>query len=72
MKGTPIINGGQRTIQELGRISIKDLLEKNNLIVGETVEVFLKKIVNDEPCAAVIGKAHPNIKPTKTTSGVFR
>ena len=38
-----MINAGERKIQTLGRIAIKDILEGNGLKVGDNVEVFLKK-----------------------------
>jgi len=40
----PLINCGERTIQVLGRISIKDILEDKGLNIGDKVEVFLKKV----------------------------
>jgi hypothetical protein len=39
-----LINCGQRTIQVMGRIAIKDIMETNNLKVGDKIEVFLKKV----------------------------
>lgn len=38
-----LINCGERTIQKMGRISIKAFLEQNGLKEGDIVEVFLKK-----------------------------
>ncbi len=38
-----MINAGERKIQKLGRIAIKDILENNDLKIGDSVEVFLKK-----------------------------
>lgn len=55
-----LINCGQRTIQKMGRIAIGDILKSNELEVGETVEVFLKKI-SKEPCAAEIARTRKEI-----------
>lgn len=39
-----LINCGERTIQKLGRIAIKDILKKNNIEDGDVVEVYIKKV----------------------------
>lgn len=38
-----LINCGERKIQKLGRVAIKDILESNGLKEGDVVEVFIKK-----------------------------
>ncbi len=40
-----MINCGERKIQKLGRLAIKDVLEGNGLKEGDIVEVFIKKKV---------------------------
>lgn len=48
-----LINCGERTIQEQGRIAIKEVLDANGLKKGDRVEVFLKKV---EPYASATAK----------------
>jgi len=43
--GASLINGGQRTIQVRGHITIKDLMEANGLNEGEKVEVYLRRVI---------------------------
>lgn len=43
-----LINCGQRTVQKTGRIAIGDILASNDLKVGDTVEVFLKKVTKEK------------------------
>ena len=43
-----LINCGERKIQKLGRIAIKDVLERNGIKEGDSVEVYLKKKVSEQ------------------------
>lgn len=39
-----LINCGERKIQKMGRLAIKDVLRSNGLKEGDIVEVFIKKL----------------------------
>ena len=41
---TELINCGERKVQKIGRIAIKDIVDRYDIKEGSTVEVFIKKV----------------------------
>ena len=41
---TELINCGERKVQKIGRIAIKDIIDRYDIEEGSTVEVFIKKV----------------------------
>ena len=39
-----MINCGERMVQSIGRIALKDMLERHGIKKGDHIEVFIKKI----------------------------
>ena len=39
-----LINCGERKVQKIGRIAIKDIIDRYSIKEGDPVEVFIKKV----------------------------
>jgi hypothetical protein len=42
-----LINCGERNVQSMYRVSLKDICMKYGIDIGDSVEVFIKKVKND-------------------------
>lgn len=58
MGETPMINCGERTVQKLYRVSIRDICVNHKLPVGSRVEVYIRIVPTDTVESEDNGVAH--------------
>ena len=48
MSTPKLINCGQRTVQSMYRVSLRDICTGEKIKVGDKIEVFIKKVKGDD------------------------
>lgn len=47
MSTTKLVNCGQRTVQSMYRVSIRDICTSENISIGDKIEVYIRKVKED-------------------------